>query len=225
MKTREIDKNPTVPQLSKRVVELLTELCFRKREELESADVLFIFGTSFEIENIAHAAEKVLEKGLVSSVVATGGAPMFPDSPKMSRSEAVEILHALRIERFPNTIFRSESESLNTQENVRLSLRFPELAKATKVIYLFRSHACGRGFLTLRKYLPSAKLLPLSVDVSYKKGSLAISRETWFSDQFSRSRVWGEFLRIETYGARGDIWYPQYIQDMVNAIRNETTRR
>ncbi len=224
MKTREIDKNPVVPRLSKRSVELLTELCFKRKEELEPADVLFIFGTSHGIENIAHAAEEVLNKGLVSSVVVAGGAPVFPDSPKMSRSEAVEILHALRTERFPGTIFRCESESLNTQENVRLSLNFPEFTKATKIIYLFRSHACGRGFLTLKRYLPGAKLLPLSVDVSYKKGSPAISREAWSSDRFSRSRVWGEFLRIEMYGSRGDIYYPRETQDIVLQIKREITR-
>ena len=224
MNNREIEKNPEVPVLSDKAIKLLTELCFKKADELSPADVLFVFGTSYGISDIASAAENILLRGLVPSVIAAGGAPMFPDTPKMSRSEAIEILHALKIERFPMTVFRSESDSHNTQDNVRLSLKFPELAKASKVIYLFRSHACGRGFLTLKRYLPNAKLLALPVDVSYQKGAPPVSRDAWPAHLTSRGRVWGEFLRIERYGSRGDIHYPRETQDMVEKIKRETTR-
>jgi hypothetical protein len=224
MKKREIEKNPVVPDLSERAQKLLTELCFRNEDVLRRADVLFIFGTRFGIPDIAATASDIILHGLVKSVVVAGGNPSYPDVPHKDMSEAEEIVRAMKVKRFPSVVFHSENKSHHTLDNVKRSLVFPEFKAARRVIFIFRSHACGRGYLTLRTFLPHVELIQKSVPIAYQKGVPSITRDNWATYPSSRQRVWGEFLRIEKYGSRGDIHYPAFVQRTVSEIRKETTR-
>lgn len=222
MKTREIEKNPMAPKLSGYAVQLLTELCFRRDDELTNADALIIFGTQHNVEGLVSEASKILTRRLVPAVIITGGTPTYSDSLKLEEPESSSILRKIEPDTFPDVIFHTESVSENTLENVKVSLSIPDFAAAQKVMFLFKSHACGRGYLTLRRYFHHAPIIQRSYSVTYKEGLPMIDRDNWWKTEFSVNRVWGEFLRIERCGSRGDIAYPADVSARVHEIRKET---
>ena len=57
---------------------------------------------------------------------------------------------------------------------------------------------------------------------SYTEATDVIARENWHTFEFGRTRVWGEFLRIKTYGQRGDIEYNE-VRELVEEIDQETS--
>lgn len=223
MKLREIEKNPAVPILSDRAISLLTELCFRKDDELTTADVLLVFGSQHGINELVDEMYRILTKHLVPVVIVTGGIPTFKDSLRLKESESHTILHKINRSLFPDVVFHTESVSENTLENVQKALIFPEFRNAKKVMFIFKSQACGRGYLTLRHFFPDTQLIQRSFSVTYKDELPIITRENWWQSDFSKSRVWGEFLRIERCGSRGDIAYPQEVANLVKEIRKEVS--
>jgi len=135
-------------------------------------------------------------------------------------SEAELTLDAIDQMRFPNIVFHTETGSTNSLENVTESLKNPEFACCKSILMIFKTHDVGRGYLTLRKFFPTAKILLQSFDVIYSGQDKAITKDNWHTFDFGRSRVWGEFLRIKKYGERGDIAYDE-VRGLVTDIEQE----
>ena len=60
---------------------------------------------------------------------------------------------------------------------------------------------------------------PQCPDPNMDGAHASVSAQTWHRYAAHRDIVWGEFLRIEKYGERGDIAYPSHIRALVGAIR------
>lgn len=167
---------------------------------------------------------KLRALGISKKVFITGGLPpkeLAKDlQVKGTTKEADLVLQSLNLEKFKDVKFFVERESSNTFENVTETLKNPEFRRCKSLFFIFKSHAAGRGYLTLKRFFKSATILQQTFNTKYKRASKAITRNNWHTFSFGRDRVWGEFLRIKTYGNRGDIEYDS-VKDLIEKIEKE----
>jgi hypothetical protein len=218
MVEREIERTPQVPELGVEVIQLLTKLCFRRDHTPTRADLLFVFSTATAVEVLAQEVQKIIIQGLTPRVFVTGGTPQFSDYAKIGRTESELFFEHLDPKEFPSVEFFSERASTDTRTNVTEALKVLDFSTYEKVIFIFKAHAAGRGYLTLRKFLPNTQLLQATYTPVYPEIGRVIARDTWQETEFGCARVWGEFLRIQKYGERGDIAYDTETQELVSAI-------
>jgi len=220
----EIERNPIAPRLNKKAKELITKLCFRLNDPLKKVDGIFAYSSIIGIDQLAKSLEKNLSKKISNKIFITGGI-----TPKMlakdlkikaGMTEADTLLNALKLDRYKNLRIFIERKSTNTLENVTETLKNPEFKKCKSLLFIFKSHAAGRGYLTLKKFFKSAEILQQTFDTKYERSNHRITRDNWHSFAFGRNRVWGEYLRIKTYGRRGDIEYNE-VKDLVAEIEKE----
>ncbi len=214
----EIDKNPQVPKLNDQAIKLLTDLCFRSDDIIHKVDGIFIFSSTHEIPQLAAIIDQLLVDHVAEKIFITGGVTKALLAKGLTdTTEADLLLSHLDIDKFPQVDFFIERESTNTMENVTFTLANSDLASCKKLLFIFKCHAAGRGYLTLKKYLPNTELLQKTFAAKYTDDSSLITKDNWFKSDFAISRVWGEFLRIKTYGIRGDIAY-ESVKDLVADI-------
>jgi len=225
LKTKmEIERNPESPKLNSKAIELLTALCFRNDDLPKKVDGLFVYSSSVDVLKLTRLIEKILMLGITKKVFITGGLPpkeLAQDLQAEGKTkEADLILHLLNLKKFKDVKFFVECTSSNTLENVTETLKNHEFKKCKSLLFLFKSHAAGRGYLTLREFFKSAKILQRTFNTKYKMAGKVITRNNWHTFAFGRNRVWGEFLRIKTYGSRGDIEYNS-VKNLVMKIEKE----
>ncbi|NND64636.1 MAG: DUF218 domain-containing protein [Gammaproteobacteria bacterium] len=213
----EVQRNPAPPKLSPAVIDLLSELCFRTDDKpLQPVDGIFVFSSSIEIDCIANIIEKLVADKISDQVFVTGGYPspaLIEDLGIDGKSrEADLVIDALNQRVINNAKVFTEQKSNNTLDNVLYSLDTPAFKKCQSLLFVFKSHAAGRGFLTLRKFFPTQQILQKTFDTKYLRGDLPISKKDWHTHEFGLNRVWGEYLRIKKYGKRGDIAYEPAIE-------------
>lgn len=212
MKIREIEKEPDVPELSVDQIKILTDLCFRADDVLEPADLIFVFGSYNHVQELAGIISDLLSKKLSNKVFITGGLPNYVDSAKINKAESLLVLDLIDQRQFEGVKFYTEDKSLHTTGNVTEALRVLDFSDYKRIIYIFKSHTSGRGYLTLKKYLPNAKLMQKTFNACYHDGQEVITRENWYKTALGRKRVWGDYLRIKKYSERGDIAKPEGIK-------------
>lgn len=215
---REVERNPKVPDLTPKAVALLTELCFRAEQPFAKADLLFVFSSASAVGVLAEKVREVLARELVPEVFITGGAPQFTDYRDPGRPESELFFEHLNPTEFPEVRFFFESVSTDTRSNVTEALKVLDFSEYKKVMYIFKAHAAGRGYLTLKKFLPHTELVSVPFAPVYPEIGRAITPEDWHETEFGRSRVWGEFLRIQKYGQRGDIFFNVEVKGLVGNI-------
>jgi len=220
----EIKRNPRPPRFNKKAKELITKLCFRENDSLKRVDGIFVYSSIVGIDELAKLIEKILSKNISNKIFITGGITpkkLAKDLKiKTGLTEADTLLNALKLDQYKNLKVFVEKKSTNTLENVTETLKNPEFRKCKSLLFIFKSHAAGRGYLTLRKFFPSADILQQTFDTKYKRANKKITRNNWHSFAFGRGRVWGEYLRIKTYGSRGDIEYEE-VKDLIAQIEKE----
>lgn len=223
----EIERNPTVPELTETAVELLTELCFRKNDELKEVDGIFLYASTGGMRDFATLVTDILSKNISKQVFITGGLtpPYLLQELHLENpiTEADGLLSLLHPEQYKDLQVFVERKSTNTLENVTETFVHPEFLACKSLLFVFKSHAAGRGYLTLRKFFPQTDIIQQTFDTKYPQAEKEISRDNWHTFDFGRGRVWGEFLRIKTYGSRGDIEYDS-VRDLVEKIEKETER-
>lgn len=207
MNKREIPKNPQAPNLNKQAIELLTDLCFRRDDSIEinGAENIFVFGTCISVDEAIYCTLDAIDKAGAKSLILSGGIADYSDSYKVGQPESQYFYNLIK-DKLPAGIeVKVEVVSKNCLENITYSLPYLSVIKDSSLIFITKSLAAGRSYLTLKKYLPKVKLLQRSFDAAYPENNKVISRNTWFNDRHSINRVYGEFLRIKVYGSRGDI--------------------
>lgn len=209
MKIREIEKEPDVPELSMEQIKIITDLCFRTDDVLEPADLIFVFGSYNHVQELVDTISDLLSKKLAAKVFITGGLPDYVDSAKLKKAESQLVLDLIDPQKFKGVKFYNEDKSLHTTGNVIEALKVLDFSMYKKIIFIFKSHASGRGYLTLKKYLPQTKLIQVTFNASYHNGVEVITKENWYKTDLGRKRVWGEYLRIKKYSERGDIAKPE----------------
>lgn len=201
MQQREISRTPNCPDLSEKELGNLELLCFGPTALPKKAEALFIFGTTHGVAELVLAAAKYIQTFDPALIIISGGCPNYSDSPKRAISEAEEISQKLIDAGFKDLNTRLETQALNMQENVTLSL--PHLkAIHGSVAFIGKCHGLTRFGATLRRHI-SNELVPISFDADFD--GLLLSRYSWKHHAALRSRVWGEALRLYSYSRKSDI--------------------
>ncbi|RIW38521.1 YdcF family protein [Bacillus salacetis] len=201
-----ISKEAAVPKLNERKISDLTEIVFGKRKEVKRSNAMFIFSGTHP----GHwtKAIEAFEMGLCRNIIVTGGksptAVPHPEWIDGSRKEAHVIISHLLNAGIPRERIVYEDRSTNSLENVLYAKEVYDFTVTEQLLYICKSHAAGRQERTLRKHLGEGiEYIPFSFDAEYN--GIKVNRETWSLSDLGRKRVWGEFLRILTYGEAGDI--------------------
>lgn len=215
---RDIPRLPTPPPLNERLIAQLTSLIYRNDDPPSPTDIIFVFGTSRSVERCAATVRGLLNAGVASTVVISGGVPRYADSNKtVETPESATILRAIGPAARPDVAFLMETRSWNTRDNVAFAIEdHPSIAAARDIAFVVPAHGGGRGYLTLRKFFPTARLLQHTYSSPLHDGT-PIDRSMWYETETGRRRIWGEYLRIKEYGEKGDI-ATEEIQELLRSI-------
>jgi hypothetical protein len=98
-----------------------------------------------------------------------------------------------------------EDRAGNTLENVRFGIEVLQSAKLQleSLLFFCKSHHAGRARRTLERWLPCTTLTCATYDEVYD--GIEVRQADWWLHRISRSRVYGEYLRMVRYSQRGDI--------------------
>lgn len=184
-----------VAPLSAEAVKEITEVVFMPHTAGPS-EALLIFGTvQADWEGLATA----ILRGDYERVVLAGrfwpqyAATLEPISHRMARTLAEFGV--------PTEKLLIQDESDHTLDDVRLSVEL--IGRVQSLCFAAKSHHSGRCARTLRQFFPSATLLCHTHAARY--GDVLVDAGHWADHPLSRGTVVGEYQRILTYSARGDI--------------------
>ena len=196
-----IPREPDTTHLTDEDIEKITNVVFAP-SEVSASDLLFIFGTSATNNHIYRTIAIYYQQGFFPHVLVTGlvGRAYYQTGKPL----AIIMRDGLIEHGIPPHAISVQSKSTNTYEDVVLSLNLINAHSPLQTIsFLSKSHHSGRCLRTLRKQFPDLTLHAITYDAEYD--GVKISRGTWHQTQTSRSRVYGEYLRIKKYASKGDI--------------------
>lgn len=200
---REISKVAESPDMGAELIEALTSLCFQE-ESLEPTDLLFVFGSNVQHREIADTIVYMLNAGLVNRVLITGGVANYSGSFYKKEAESALIKSFIPLEKYADKQILTECRSKNTLENIIEAQKVFSFKNIRSMTFLSHSYASTRALLCLKRFFPAIMLhcIPLPLPTDYLK--YPISRQMWSKTGYGRGLVWGEYLRLQTYGQRGD---------------------
>lgn len=212
---RELSKTPPIPNLSADVCALLTQLCFKETLPIKETDLLFCYGTPFCIPQMAHHLTQLLMNKVSNHVLIAGGftAEGLPLIENKSESRLI-YEHIPPI--FAHVNFFLEEKSHHTLENVVNGLNIINFQNYRRIGFVSPSHMAQRCYLMLRKFCPKSRVDPLCYDAFYPGEPKPVSKTNWTTFALGKKRVWGEFLRIQCYGMRGDIAFDEVRNFVLN---------
>lgn len=191
----QIPRRPQVPNLSTDQVQEISDTVFLLHQPFP-AEVLFVFGT---VQADWDGLSSAILEGFFARVVLVGrmGPSFFSDRVPISQVMRQQFL----TRGIPEERLLVQGTSDNTLEDVSQSLDL--IGNASSITFAAKSHHSGRCGRTLRKFFPGIALNAWTHDAVHQ-GKI-ISRQQWQLHDEGRERVYGEFLRIQTYSSRGDI--------------------
>lgn len=221
---REISKFVTCPPLTPKLQEFLTELVYIPNDPLTKTDCIFVFGNR-NFSDTAAKVQELIDQQVSDLVIISGGTPKFADSARNDDlSESRHISSLLQVPYDSPIKVLLEGAANNTRENVYNSLPlFPQNLSSLTFVCLW--YISRRARLSLQKFLPpSVKLFQSALPKKDLDAGVVIGRDDWFATQTGRDRTFAEYLRIKTYGERGDIFYDQKTSDLVQSVYDESPR-
>ncbi len=201
-----LPKAPEAPPLTAHHMDLLTRTVFLEETPPRPCDALFVFGGT----DPGHwrTALKAYRQGYAERLVVTGGI-----KPGASRHaawtdgevpEARVIVRELTARGVPASAIAWEETSRNSLENAQCARAVFDFGTVRSLMFVGKSHGAGRQLATLSRVLPAGiAFVPYTFDAEVD-GAL-LSRQSWARSEVGRARIWGEYLRMRVYGARGDI--------------------
>lgn len=213
---REIVKVPKSPDMDAELIAALTELCFQE-ESLVPSDLLFVFGSNVQHREIADIITYMLNMELVDQVLITGGVANYKGSFYKKEAESEQIKSYLPMEKYGDKQIYTENKSKNIIENIVEARKIFSFKNIRSMTFLAHSYASTRAMLSLKHFFPAIEMhcIPLPLPTDYLK--YPISKQMWSATAYGRGLVWGEFLRLKTYGERGDFSIAE-IQESLNHI-------
>lgn len=200
---REIAKVPTTPEMGTALISALTTLCFQE-ESIAPSDLLFVFGSNVQHREIADIIRYMLDHQLVNDVLITGGIANYNGSFYKKEAESEQIKSHIPMEKYTDKKFYLENQSKNIIENIVEAKKIVSFENIRSMTFLSHSYASTRAALSLKRFFPHIQLhcIPLPLPSDFLK--YPISKSMWSKTEYGRGLVWGEYLRLETYGKRGD---------------------
>ncbi|WP_316818609.1 YdcF family protein [Pedobacter nyackensis] len=210
---REISKTPSSPVMDASLISALTALCFQE-ESIVKSDLLFVFGSNVQHREIAHIIRYMLDRELANQVLITGGIANYNGSFYKKQAESEQIKSYIPLEKYMNKKIYTEKKSKNIIENIIEAKKIVDFENINSMTFLSHSYASTRAALSLKRFFPNVQLhcIPLPLPTDFLK--YPVSRPMWSKTEYGRKLVWGEYLRLQTYGSRGD--FP--IEDIRDAL-------
>ena len=202
LKNSAIPREVAVEDLSPEEIERITQTVFVASEP-QPTDLLFIFGTSTIDSDALESLARDCQQGRFPKVMVTGlSGRLYSET---GRPVARIMRDELIARGVPLEVILVQDRSTNTLEDVAFSLGVLEKHDVSpeSIAFLCKAHHSGRCLRTLRKFFPSQTLSPITYLAEYD--GIKVSKEDWYQHEVSRSRVYGEYLRIIEYSKRGDI--------------------
>lgn len=217
-----IAKEPVVQGFSESEVEFLTASTFEEEVRPQKCDALFVFSGT-------HSGhwEKVIEAynlNYIETIIVTGGRsltgvphPDWDGNKEREISEARVIVSYLESAGIPLENIFIEEKSTNSLENVICAKEVFDFTKIHTLMVVCKSHATGKQIRTLKKHLPNhIEYIPFTFNTVYN--GTEVNRNNWAKTEVGRKRVWGEYLRINHYGSKGDILPLDVMSDRLKLI-------
>ncbi len=223
MLTKELEIGKVVQpprNLSPKVIDKINELCFNPMPYVAGdCDAAIIFGTSSEPNQKKLASEFPLAFAIYKPkiVYLTGGETSEGDI----ESRRIYFYLFRYGGNYQSVEFKIDEQSKDTKQNVEEAIKVG-LDTHKRILFITKSPHCGRCFLTLRKYLPNVELMQHGYNPIWNEKKAPVTMENWSTTPEVIKMVWAEFLRIERYGLRGDIAYPEEIRKKVSEIHTLT---
>ncbi len=214
---REIDKKPIIPAISHKTINYLTQLCF-KLDVVKPSNLIFMFGTNVFHKKAAKHIEDLLLNNYADKVLITGGIADYDESKYEELPESRIVYENIAVKRFKNVNFYLESESKNNLENVNNSIHVFNFLNVDSIICVSHSYASRRSVQTLRKVFKNT-IYSFPYDI-YSQNKILIQQDNWWKSEEGISILWGEYLRIKTYGKRGDFPLTEQMTRWIDKIEN-----
>lgn len=165
---------------------------------IKPADLLFVFGTREDVGRRVGEAYRLWSRGFFRWSIVSGGV-----TPGSELTECEIIKSAMVARGIPPELILEEHCATNTGENVIFSLPIIEAALGLKnvrsVICLGNTWTARRYPMTLQRHWPEVEKMLVTVD------AFDTPRALWHTDPDLRSRILGEWDKIEPYKAKGFI--------------------
>jgi uncharacterized SAM-binding protein YcdF (DUF218 family) len=205
MVLREIPKIPKCPPLNDQLIHDLTALCFRKDDaHIPNVDCVFVFGTAVSFKELGESLSALLSQKITRQLVITGGLEKYHDSWHHEIPEAEMIFDAIKGHIPKDIEVHLEKASQNTLENVLFAKEMlPN--HLSSMCYVSKGFHAGRCRLTLKKIFPNISLFQHTFVPIYPTAGFQFRSNNWHTNPEYAGRVYGEFLRIKSYGERGDL--------------------
>ncbi|SMG19982.1 YdcF family protein [Paenibacillus aquistagni] len=203
-----IPKYPKVPELSDKQIDEITKVVFCNDIILNKADLLFVFGSTDP--GAVTQSLNAFKQGVVNEILISGGSSTtgikHEDWTDGTKTEAQSIRDKLIQHGVPEDIIFIEDKSSNSKENVLFAKELFDFTQINSLYFVSKSHAVGRQYRTLQKYISSQiKMAPYPYETKLKESDNNLNHLNWMEYPESRSLVIGEYLRIIYYGMKGDI--------------------
>ena len=203
LKNRSIPREVAVEDLLPKEIKHITQTVFVVSEPNQPAELLFIFGTSTIDSEVLELVAHDCQQGRFPKVMVTGL------SGRLYSETGKPVAHIMRDELIARGVSSDailvQDRSTNSLEDVAFGLDVLEKCDVfpQSIAFLCKAHHSGRCLRTLRKFFPSQTLSPIIYAAEYD--GVKVSKENWYKHPVSKGRVYGEYLRIIRYAARGDI--------------------
>ncbi|RQO69970.1 YdcF family protein [Pedobacter sp. KBW06] len=215
---REILKTPHCPVMDPQLISVLTDLCFQK-EDIIPSDLLFVFGSNVKHKEIADLICDLLDTGVVNKVLITGGVANFGGSYYHHKPESESIFSFIPQKKYSDKEIVLEVASKNTLENVTEARKVFAFDQVKSMTFISHSYASTRAALSLKRFFPEVKLYCIPFPLPSDQPEFPVNRQLWSKSKYGQSLVLGEYLRLITYGKRGD--FPiESIQALLDQVQD-----
>ena len=198
---QEIERFPVCPPLTEEMIKEITAKVF-VRSNPQKADVIFVFGSSYgEWKQIAD----LYKKHFAPIVYVAGGIEYKNGGGKLMSHAIRDSLISFGVH---GDAVVADEKSRNTKEDAIFGREIFDQKGISfrRILFACKAPHSGRCLRTLQKIFPESELFPFVYNFVYN-GAMITEKvsEVWWQSEFSRSYVYGEYLRIMSYSARGDI--------------------
>lgn len=201
-----IPREPKMPKLTSQQLEMITEIVFGPELPVQTSDLIFVF--SAPQTGIWQTTLSAWQQQLAPKIFVTGGQSKTAGAAYQklvgNQTENALITKRLVDHGVPVAAIIGEDRSSNSLENVVFATQVFDFTTIKRLLFVTKEHVVGRHWRTLKQHLPAnVELIPYSYAAEYD--GVTVRRDNWQASAVGRSRVWGEFLRIQAYSEKGDI--------------------
>ena len=189
--------------LSPALIEEITKIVFGEPKIIEPCDIIFIFGGSHP--GLWKNGAEAYQKGLGKDIVITGG--YKPDALRHTswqdgkRAEAEVIKRELIQLGVPEENLFIETQSTNTNENVKFALKIYNFQLVSSILAICKSYSVGRQIRTLQKQVDAhVKIIPFPFDTFLGGDGPFTTRDNWHENLNGQAYIFANVLKIYQYG-------------------------